>query len=233
MTFAALALLNAMTLLFVLLLEETLPREGRVQQSTLHSLLGLVKVVKNPVFTNLLLVGGFLTAPFMAYIAVASYVYVNEFHTSETVFSIYFAVTAAMTVAGPLLYGRLGPKPLNNVLWAAYGVAAIAGVLLLTVGKINPVLFMLSFIPFAIMCTYVRPFTAEKLLNAQKENIGAAAAVMNFGFTILGSLGMLVGSLRWPGYVTGIAVTILIFAAISAVIFAATGRLEKFSAAHH
>lgn len=47
--------------------------------------------------------------------------------------------------------------------------------------------------------------TANLLLNAQKENIGAASAVMNFGFTLLGSLGMVIGSGQWASYVSGIA----------------------------
>lgn len=228
MTFIALALLNAITLLFVLLLDETLPKEQRVHESTIHSIFGLLKVVKNPVFTNLLLVGGILTAPFMAYIAVASYVYINEFHTSETMFSIYFAVTSAFTVIGPLLYARFGQKTFKKVLSICFTIAVAAGILLLTIGQISPLLFLLSYIPFSVMTTYLRPYVAELLLNAQKANVGAASAVMNFGFTILGSLGMLIGSLQWSSYVSGIAFTIFIFTVFAMVIFIVANKFEVF-----
>jgi len=71
MTFIALAALNAITLIFVLLLEETLPADKRIQESTLRSILGLTKVIRNPVFTFILVISGILTAPFMAYLVVA------------------------------------------------------------------------------------------------------------------------------------------------------------------
>jgi len=228
MTFIALALLNAVTLVFVLLLEETLPAEKRVQGSTLHSILGLTKVVRNPVFTSLLMVAGVLTAPFMAYLSVASYVYVNQFQTSETTFSIYFAVTSAFAVAGPLLYARIGQRPLKKVLGIGFCVTTFAGVLLLTIGQLTPLLFLISYLPFAVMSTFIRPFTANLLLNAQKDNIGAASAAMNFGFTILGSLGMFIGSLRWSSYVSGIAFTIFIFTALAMVMFIVANKLKVF-----
>jgi DHA1 family bicyclomycin/chloramphenicol resistance-like MFS transporter len=228
MTFVALAVLNAFTLTIALLLEETLPAGQRVHGSTLQSIFGLAKVVRNPVFTNLLLVGGILTAPFMAYIAVASYVYINEFHTSETMFSFYFAVTSAFAVVGPTLYARFGQKPFKTVLWICAGIAVIAGMLLTTIGKTGPILFLISYLPFAMMTTYIRPYFAELLLNAQQANIGAASATMNFGFTILGSLGMFVGSLQWPSYVSGIAFTIFIFTAAAMVIFVAADKLNVF-----
>lgn len=229
MTFIALAGFNLITLLLVLFLEETLPEKERVQESIMHSIFGLTKVVRNPVFTSILLVGGALTAPFMAYLAVASYVYVKEFHTSETMFSIYFAINSAFTVVGPLLYGRIGQKPYKKVLWFSMGVSTIVGILLLSIGKISPVLFLVSYIPFAVMTTYVRPYTADVLLNAQKENIGAASAVMNFGFTIIGSLGMFIGSLHWPTYVSGIAFTMLIFTILTMVIFILASRFKVFN----
>ena len=229
MTFIALAILNGITLLFVILLEETLPEAKRIQVGTIRSILGLFKVIKNPLFTSILLVGGIMTAPFMAYIAVASYVYVNGFHTSETMFSIYFALTSAFSVIGPLLYGRFGQKPFKKVFWISFSVALLAGSLLLSIGKINPILFLLSYLPFTVMSSYLRPNIANILLNAQKENIGAASSAMNFGFTILGSIGMFIGSLRWSDYISGIAITIFLFSISAMLIFMAANKLDIFN----
>ena len=83
----------------------------------------------------------------------------------------------------------------------------------------SPVLFLMSYIQFAIMTAYVRPFTADMLLNAQQQNVGAASAAMNFGFTILGSLGMFIGSLQWFSYIGGIACTMFIFTALAFLAF--------------
>jgi DHA1 family bicyclomycin/chloramphenicol resistance-like MFS transporter len=122
----------------------------------------------------------------------------------------------------------LGQKPYKKVLWIGYSVATAAGILLLTIGKTSPFLFLLSYIPFAVMTTYVRPYTAQMLLNAQKENIGAASAAMNFGFTLLGSLGMFIGSLQWYSYVAGIAFTIFIFTVLSMVLFMVASKFNVF-----
>lgn len=229
MTFIALALLNAITLVFVLLLEETLPEEKRVQEGIIQSILGLVKVVKNPVFTNILLVGGVLTAPFMAYLSVASYVYMKEFHITESMFSIYFAINSAFTIMGSLLYGRFGQKTFKKVLWISFSVTSLVGILLLTMGKISPVLFLLSFIPFTVTSTYIRPFIADLLLSAQKENVGAASAAMSFGFTILGSLGMFIGSLPWSSYVSGLAFTIFIFTVFAMATFLVANKFNVYN----
>ena len=129
---------------------------------------------------------------------------------------------------GTLLYGRLKKPAYKQALLVCGGIALAGGILLLTVGKIGPVFFMLSYIPFAVMSTYIRLYTAEMLLNAQKENIGAASAMMNFGFTMLGSLGMFIGSLRWTSYVSGIAYTIFMFTVCALAIFTAAGRLRGF-----
>jgi len=157
-------------------------------------------------------------------------VYVNQFHTSETVFSVYFAVTSAFAAAGPLIYARLKNKNFRKIVWISHGVAAVAGGLLLTIGNLHPALFLLSFIPFPIMGTSLRTYMSELLLNAQEENIGAAAAAMNFGYTILGSLGMVVGSLPWSSYVSGLAYTIFIFAVIALSIFVTMSKLKVFQA---
>ena len=217
-TFLALAILNFLSFVAALLLKETLPQDQRTNDGIFQSIWSITKVLKNKTFTSYLLIGSILTAPFMAYIAVASYVYVNGFGISETAFSIYFAITSAMAVVGPLLYMRLGANSFKKSYSVIFTIIIIAGILLLTIGKISPILFLLSFVPFAMAATFFRPMISGLILQAQKTNIGAASAMMNFGFTIVGSLAMLIGSLNWASYVNGIAITILSFAFISIII---------------
>ena len=109
MTFAALAVLMAVTLAGVLLLTETLPKEKRSAGGIFHPIMGLARAVRNKRFTALLLAGGLLTSPFMAYLAVASYIYIVDFGISETAFSLFFAAASAFSLAGPMLYMRIGP----------------------------------------------------------------------------------------------------------------------------
>ncbi|REK56560.1 MAG: hypothetical protein C6W55_07365 [Thermobacillus sp.] len=82
MTFITLAVLMTVTLIAVLLLQETLPKDRRNAGNLLHSIMGLTRAVRNRRFTALLLAGGLLTSPFMAYLGVASYIYIVGFGIS-------------------------------------------------------------------------------------------------------------------------------------------------------
>ena len=216
--FVALAIMNAISLFVAFFLKETLPVDKRTKDGVLQSVFSTVTVLKNKTFTGYFLVGSILTAPFMAYIAVASYVYINGFGVSETTFSIYFAITSAVTVLGPLLYMRFGQKSVRFNFIAVFILIVVSGTLIMTVGKLSPVLFLLSFVVFAIAATYFRPMISTLILQSQTTNIGAASAMMNFGFTLVGSLAMFIGSQAWTSYVTGIAMTIFMFYSVALVI---------------
>ena len=217
-TFVALAILNCLSLIVALLLKETLPKDKRTNDSIVRSIFSITKVLKNKTFTCYFLIGSILTAPFMAYIAVASYVYINGFGISETAFSIYFAITSALAVLGPLLFMRFGGKSIRTNFIVVFIAILVSGVLICTIGQLRPTLFLISFALFAIAATFFRPMISGLMLGSMTTNIGAASAMMNFGFTIVGSLAMFVGSLQWASYAVGIAVTIFIFSVIALVI---------------
>ena len=43
---------------------------------------------------------------------------------------------------------------------------------------------------------------------------------MNLGFTVIGSIGMVVGSLPWSNYISGLAITMIIFISITVLVWA-------------
>lgn len=215
MTFIALAILTGISLIGAFLLQETLPVKERTKSSTIQSILGLSKVAKNPNFSSLLLVGAFIAAPFMAYLALASYIYIDGFGVSETTFSIYFAINAAASILGPVIYMRFGAHSVKRVINVGIILAFISAVLVLTVGSTAPIIFLLSYVIYSIVTSYFRPLISDLLLSATKSDVGAASSVMNFGFTVLGSIGMIIGSLAWSSYISGLAITMLIFIAIT------------------
>lgn len=219
MTFIALALITVFSLIGTLLLQETLPKEKRTTGSTWRSILGLTRVAKNKTFTSLLLMGGLLTAPYMAYLGVASYIYIEGFEISETAFSIYFALTSAFAVLGPVLYMRLGIRSVKGVFNTGFIVVAISALLLLFIADLSPIVFLLCFIPFTIISTYFRPMISDMLLSTQKNDVGAASSVMNFGFTVLGSIGMVIGSMKWESYISGLGYTMLMFGVLALLVW--------------
>lgn len=214
-TFILLAIFNLMSLIFALLLKEPLTKDKRTNDSIMRSIWSITTVLKNKTFTSYFLIGGILTAPFMSYIAVASYVYINNFGISQTAFSIYFAITAGFTVLGPLLFMRFGMNSFKSSLMIVVITISFAIILLFTIGHKSPVLFIISFIPFAVASTYFRPLISNLILQSQSTNIGAASAMMQFGFTLMGSLAMLVSSQKWSNYITGITITILSFTIVA------------------
>lgn len=215
MTFIALALITTPSLVGALLLQETLPKEQRTTVSTFKSVFNVITVAKNKRFTSLLLVGGLLSAPFMAYLSLASFIYIRNFELSETAFSIFFALAAAASSLGPIIYMRIGLKNLRLTFLVGFSIAALSALLILFVGHINPIVFLLCYIPFPITTMYFRPMVTDLLLSAQKENIGAASSFLNFGYTVIGSIGMMVGTLNWPSFINGLSYTMLIFISLS------------------
>ena len=219
MTFIVLAILTGVSLAGAFLLQETLPAKERTQSSTIQTILGLRKVAKNPNFSSLLLVGAFISAPFMAYLALASYIYIDGFGVSETTFSMYFASNAAASILGPVMYMRFGAGSVKKVINVGIIVAIISAILILTVGNASPIIFLLSYVLYSIMTSYFRPLISDLLLSATKTDVGAASSVMNFGFTVVGSIGMVVGSLQWSSYTGGLAITMLIFIALTTTVW--------------
>ena len=219
MTFIALAALTGISLIGAYLLQETLPIEKRTQSSTLQSILGLGKIAKNANFTSLLMVGALIAAPYMAYLAIASYIYIDGFGVSETTFSMYFALNSAAAILGPIMYMRFGAGSVKKIINVGIVVSAISALLIFTVGNAGPIIFFLSYVIYSIVATYFRPMISDLLLSATKTDVGAASSVMNFGFTVVGSIGMVVGSLGWSSYTGGLATTMFIFIALTVVVW--------------
>lgn len=219
MTFIVLALLMGVSLALTFLLQETLPKTARTNQSTLQSILNLRLVAKNKNFTSLLVFGALFTAPYMAYLATASYIYITDFGVSETTFSIYFAINSAFAILGPILYMRLGHFSKQKIIYTTFCFAILSGLLLHFIGHLGPIFFLLSFVPFTLVACFTRPFISEMLLSIQKKDVGAASSLMNFGFTVVGSIGMMVGSLSWASHITGLSTTIFLFVALAMIVW--------------
>ena len=88
---------------------------------------------------------------------------------------------------------------------------------MLLFGKFSPVVFLATMIPFSIVNSYQRPFSTNLLLDQIDGDTGSASALLNFMHTILGSLGMFIGSLPWSSYIGGISMTMLGFMVLTLI----------------
>lgn len=171
-----------------------------------------------------------LAAPYMGYVAVCSYVYIDFFGLSETSYSYYFAFNSAAAILGPILYVKLSqhltPRRMMDL---CIVVAAACGVLLFVFGSLLPVAFMLSFLPFTIIESLLRPMSTAVLLNQQEKDTGSASSLINFVNTVLGSLGMVLAPVLSTNYVYGLAALLVIFSAVACGLWLVTLAYGKKS----
>ena len=210
-SFALLTFLGAVNLIVAFLFSETLPEHKRYRGDILHSLTLLVAVGRKKYFMSVLIMFAILSIPFMAYLSASSFIYVEQFSLSAQEYSYFFAVNSAASIAGPILYLKLKDVMSNvGLLRLYYFVAAMSGVLVLTVGNSAALTFLLSFLPFTVIGAVARPFAMEILLHEAKDNVGTASSVINFIPTLFGSLGMMLGTLPWTNFVDGLGIIISI-----------------------
>ena len=179
MTFCALGAVGLFCCALAVLFEETLPQEERYRGTVLGSIGQLGAVAKNKGFSSFLAIVGLYNLPFMAYIAVGSYVYISFFGLSELEYSVFFAVAALLTAAGPFIWLKasryVSARRFTGILLVA---AALSGVAMLLAGELSPVLFCLTFLVFALTEACIRPYSTNILLSQQEGDTGAASSLM-------------------------------------------------------
>ncbi len=209
-SFVLLTILGAVNLFVAFLFSETLPEQKRYRGDIFQSLTLLVDAARKKYFMAVMIMFALMSAPFMAYLSASSFIYVEQFSLSAQEYSYFFAINASASIAGPILYLKLKNFMSNaRLIQLCYLVAILSGILVLTVGQTRAVMFLMSFLPFTVIGAVSRPFAMQILLLEAKENVGTAAAVINFVPSLFGSLGMMLGTLPWENFISGLGIIIL------------------------
>jgi DHA1 family bicyclomycin/chloramphenicol resistance-like MFS transporter len=178
-----------------LLLDETL--EKRYSGSLIQSLGRLAVVLKNPGFSILLSIFSMVPLPMMAFIAASSFVYIQGFGMTESLYSYYFAFNALGALAGPLFYIRLSRQIApDHIITGGFGLLVICGIVLDLSGSASPIMFALPMLTATVAMSLLRPPTANMLLSQQEGDTGSAASLINFMALFMGSIGMFLISLE-------------------------------------
>ena len=218
--FYLLTFLGAVNLWLAFLLTETLPKEKRYAGEVLASLSLLWKFAKQKSFMLILVMFSILAAPYMAYLSVSSFVYVEFFKLTAQEYSYLFAVNSAAAILGPILYLKMKDYITNfHMTKFCFIMAGISGALVLFPAHSGAFIFLLAFLPFTVIEAMARPLAMEILLNQAKDNVGAASSMINFVPTLFGSIGMSLGTLPWGDFISGLGIIILAATAISAYMF--------------
>ena len=214
-TFWLLAIIGALCLITAFFYQETLPETERYEGTLLGSLGRLVVVGRQLNFLAPAVIFALYSLPFMGYIAISSYIYVDYFGLSEQVYSYFFAADACVSLIGPVLYVKFFRRLDKRIFATASMILAIlCGAVMLTVGKWSPWLFLISFAPFSLMGTAVRPFSTNMMLDQVKADTGSASSLINAINTVMGSIGMVLASMAWSNIVTGLGMIIAVVSVI-------------------
>ncbi|HSI56747.1 MAG TPA: multidrug effflux MFS transporter [Ideonella sp.] len=173
-------------------LRETRPPAERVRASLGSAFRAYAALLRDRHYLGLVLTGAFAMAGFFTYLANSSFVMIDHYGLSPTMYSVAFGVNAAAFFAASQLNGTLGERfGLASV--AKGGVAACGTVMcamllyFLGGGDRLSVLIVLYFIATACMGLVI-PTTAVLALEEHGANAGTASALM-------GTLQMLIGAL--------------------------------------
>ena len=219
-TFFAVFIFGIICFVLGLLMKETLPKEHRIDAKSVSVVSGIVGVLKDKAFTVYLFVAAIFSLPFMAYIAVASHIYITFFGLSEMEYGYYFGAAMVIMAFAPLIMlavlRKTKPKHFMHFLIIA---AIVIGVLLLLFGTKAPISFCLIFAVFIFLETCIRPFSTTYLLGQQPDNAGTASALISTSHTVTGAVGMLIAVLPWPNYVFGLGVITVVFMVISGLMW--------------
>ncbi|MBR4695524.1 MAG: multidrug effflux MFS transporter [Selenomonadaceae bacterium] len=227
-SFFLLTALGGVNLALALLLTETLLPAHRYQGKVLSSLSLLLAVGRQKQFMMLLVMFSLFSAPYMAYISLSSFVYIEMFSLSAQEYSYYFAVNSAAAIAGPFLYLRLSQRlSKQSLVRLCFFVGALSSSLVLLAGHGEPLLFLLSFLPFTAISAVSRPFSMNWLLAETKEHVGTASSMINFVQTLFGSLGMMAGTLPWSDFLDGLGIIILSSIGMSVLLWQWVQKLHE------
>lgn len=226
-SFIVLTALGAINLLLCFFFTETLDEVRRYKGSVFHSIGLLADVGRQKFFMLLLLMFAIAHAPYMAYLSVSSFVYIEHFMLTPQQYSYFFAFNSAASVAGPMLYLRLKNIASDQtMIRMCLIVPAISGTLILATGHWSAINFLIAFLPFTVIGAVARPLCMNILLNRVKENAGTASSMINFINILFGSIGMMAGALPWSDLIDGLGIIILTAVFISTVLWRVLDRAE-------
>ncbi len=195
--FLMLAAIGAAALLGGMLFRETLSE--KFTGSIVGSWYRLLVVLKNLGFSSLLLIFSLAPIALMAFLASASYIYIDGFGLTEGQFSLFFAFNATCAMGGPMIYMRMRRhiEP-RLIITVCFTLIAVCGVIVSVFGHISPWILALSVGPVTMAVLAVRVPGTHLMLEQQEEDSGSASALINFFAMFMGSMGMHLVTL-WPG----------------------------------
>jgi DHA1 family bicyclomycin/chloramphenicol resistance-like MFS transporter len=219
--------------LLATLLNETHPVEKRMRASVGSLAAGFARLFRDFRFLGLTFIGGLGMASFFAFLASASFVYIEHYGLSPVAFSLAFSINAVGFIGASQFAANLGARygmaRVVRVSVSAYA-GVLAALLALTLAGVDslPVLMTLLLIGFAFM-GFVIPSTMVLALDEQGEIAGIASALGGTLQMMVGGVMIAVASLFFDGSVLPM-VTIMTACAVGALVLTIATLRERGAA---
>ncbi len=187
------------------LLPETHAVENRVRVRVASLASGFATLLRDPRFLGLTFIGGLGMGSFFAFLASASFVYIDHYGLSPTAFSIAFSVNAIGFIGSSQfaanLGARLGMRRLVTIAVAGYA-AVLAVLLAITLAGVDslPVLMALLLVGFSFMGLVI-PTTMVLALDEHGPIAGMASALGGTLQMLVGGAMIVVASVFFDGTV--------------------------------
>lgn len=205
--FAFLTAGGVIGVLLACLVTETHPRTNSKETSGAFAVMfkGVKELVRDKGFMGLALLMGVAGAPYFAFIAVVSYILLDFFAVSYFEYSMIYAAACVVTIIAPYLYIALSKKlSVDAILKLCIGLTGVSFILMALGAHSSPIMFLLTFVPYALVEGVVRPMAFVVLLDQPDHRVGAASSFTNFAYSILTSFGTVMATLAWPTFIFGI-----------------------------
>ncbi len=203
--FLAGAILITMIPMFAL--TETLPEKNRFSNRFSDVAREAAQVARSPAFSLFLGIGALLTIPIWAYIAVSSYIFIDDFGVDNTVYGAYYAAATVFSVIAPFVFLLLSRFMKNRmIVRITLALMLISGILLVLTGHLHPVVLTLCIVPMYFSEGIIRPLSLIILLEEYSYVAGSASALIQFVVNVVGAVGTALATLGWSSLIRGTGV---------------------------
>ncbi len=215
-TLAFPGLLTVICLIITLLFTESLPADEKLTGSLPSVFKRMIWVCRHKSFMTFLIAMGLFSLPFMAYLAVSSYIFVEGFGVAKTTYSYMLAINAILGTTGMLALQKLTKGGSNKSMGVVVIIMSlVSSFVLLSVGYMNAAVCFIGATFCVIAAFSARPYALGILMSQFDGDTGSVSSVFNFTLVFLGCLGMVAGTLPWPTYIIGLGACCL-FAGVGA-----------------
>ncbi|WP_269540619.1 multidrug effflux MFS transporter [Cerasicoccus fimbriatus] len=152
-----------------------------------------------------------IAAPVLGYVGIASLVYMEHFHLSETTFALLFAAVPLSSMVGAFVCTRMLRifSDRSLIMYSLIG-SVFASIILLSIGALHVVAFVVGMCVFGFFTGVSRPLANHLVLEQVDRDIGAASSTIIFTQFMAGAICMAYTTAGWAHPIAALGFLVLL-----------------------